>query len=42
MKAAGALQGKPFDVTERQTDVWVWRNGGWLCVLTHETKIPSA
>ena len=39
---AGSLQGKPFDVLERQTDVWRWANGGWICVLTHETKIKNS
>jgi ketosteroid isomerase-like protein len=27
---------KTFDVMERQTDVWLWKDGGWKCVLTHE------
>jgi hypothetical protein len=31
--------GKSFDVAERQTDVLVWRDGGWKSVLTHETEI---
>jgi ketosteroid isomerase-like protein len=26
----------PYDVMERQTDVWLWKDGGWKCVLTHE------
>lgn len=38
---SGTLGGKPFDVTERQTDVLVWKNGMWKCVLTHETKIQN-
>jgi ketosteroid isomerase-like protein len=38
---SGMLQSKPFDVTERQTDVLVWKDGGWKSVLTHETKIVS-
>ena len=25
-----------FDVMERQTDVWLWNDGNWKCVLTHE------
>ena len=32
----GAFGGRPFDVMERQTDVWQWKDGGWKCVLTHE------
>lgn len=41
VKTSGTLQGKPFDVTERQTDVLFWKNGKWKCVLTHETKIQN-
>jgi ketosteroid isomerase-like protein len=33
---AGTFGGKPFDVLERQTDVWLWKDGAWKCVLTHE------
>jgi ketosteroid isomerase-like protein len=33
---AGTFGGKPFDAMERQTDVWLWKNGVWKCVLTHE------
>jgi hypothetical protein len=39
LKTSGVFQGKPFDVVERQTDVLRWENGGWKCVLTHETII---
>ena len=41
VRTSGTLQGKPFDVTERQTDVLVWKDGGWKSVLTHETKIQN-
>ena len=41
VKTSGMLSGKPFDVLERQTDVWLWKDGGWKCVFTHETKIPD-
>jgi len=41
VQTSGTLQGKPFDVTERQTDVLVWKDGGWKSVLTHETKIQN-
>jgi ketosteroid isomerase-like protein len=41
VQTSGVLQGKPFDVTERQTDVLVWKDGGWKSVLTHETKIQN-
>jgi ketosteroid isomerase-like protein len=39
LKTSGTFQGKPFDVVERQTDVLHWVDGGWKCVLTHETII---
>ena len=39
---AGMFHGKSFkDVGERQTEVWVWKNGAWKCVLTHETKLKD-
>ena len=39
---AGVFHGKHFkDVGERQTEVWVWKNGAWKCVLTHETKLKD-
>ena len=41
VKTSGMLQGKPFDVSERQTDVLVWKDGAWKCVLTQETKIQN-
>jgi hypothetical protein len=41
VKTSGMLGGKSFDVQERQTDVWLWKDAGWKCVLTHETKIPD-
>jgi ketosteroid isomerase-like protein len=37
--AGSALVGsehKPYDAMEIQTDVWLWKDGGWKCVLTHE------
>ncbi|HXW91015.1 MAG TPA: nuclear transport factor 2 family protein [Terriglobales bacterium] len=39
VKTSGMFAGKPFDVAERQTDVLIWKDGGWKSVLTHETKI---
>jgi ketosteroid isomerase-like protein len=41
VKTSGMLAGTPFDVQERQTDVWLWKGDGWKCILTHETKIPA-
>jgi ketosteroid isomerase-like protein len=36
----GKIVRKCFAVKERQTDVLVWRNGGWKSELLHETIIP--
>jgi len=33
---AGTHSGHSFDVMERETDVWIWKDGSWKCVLTHE------
>lgn len=41
VQTSGTLGGKPFDVMERQTDVLLWKDGGWKSVLTHETKIEN-
>lgn len=41
VKTSGMLQDKPFDVTERQTDVSVWKDGSWKSVLTHEIKVQN-
>jgi hypothetical protein len=36
----GKLVRKCFAVKERQTDVLLWKHGGWESVLLHETVIP--
>jgi ketosteroid isomerase-like protein len=41
VELSGVFQGKPFEVTERQTDVWHWKDGAWKCILTHETKMSK-
>lgn len=38
---AGTFVGKPFDVMERETDVWLWEDGNWKCALTHETELEK-
>ena len=39
-EVSGKLVRKCFAVKERQTDVLMWKNGGWQSVLLHETVIP--
>ena len=41
VKMSGMFAGKPFDVQERQTDVLLWEDGGWKCILTHETMLTE-
>jgi len=36
----GKIVRKCFAVKERQTDVLIWRDGGWKSELLHETTIP--
>jgi len=38
---AGTFVGKPFDVMERETYVWLWKDGSWKCALTHETQLEK-
>jgi ketosteroid isomerase-like protein len=38
---AGTFSGKPFDVMERETDIWTWKDGAWKCVLSHESLFPK-
>jgi ketosteroid isomerase-like protein len=37
----GVFNGKPFDVLERVTDVFLWKAHAWKAILTHETFIPT-
>jgi len=39
VQTSGTLMGKSFNVPERETDIWAWRQGQWKAVLTHETEI---
>jgi ketosteroid isomerase-like protein len=40
LTVSGVLAGKPFnDIKETESDIFVWSDGGWKCVLTHETVI---
>jgi ketosteroid isomerase-like protein len=36
---AGIFNGKPYDVMERVSDVFIWKDGTWKAILTHETFI---
>lgn len=36
---AGIFGGKPFDVMERVSDVFLWKDAAWKAILTHETFI---
>ena len=39
LSLSGALDHKEFSGKEVQTDVLKWEDGGWKCVLTHETNV---
>jgi ketosteroid isomerase-like protein len=42
VRLAGQLGGKTYDnIHERQTDTWVWKNGAWKCILTHESDLRT-
>ena len=38
---SGVFNGKPFDVLERVSDVFVWEDGAWKAFLTHETFLTQ-
>src|SRR5271156_3164001 len=37
LATSGMFYGKKFDIHERETDVFKWRDGRWQAVLSHET-----
>ena len=39
LRLVGIRQGQRAEVTFRYTDVWVLRDGRWLCVSTQSTKL---
>jgi ketosteroid isomerase-like protein len=39
LSLSGSFNHKDFSVKEVQTDVLKWEDGGWKCVLTHETIV---
>jgi ketosteroid isomerase-like protein len=42
LSLSGALNHKDFSVKEVQTVVLKWEDGGWKCVLTHETNVRGS
>jgi ketosteroid isomerase-like protein len=42
LSLSGALNHKDFSVREVQTNVLKWEDGGWKCVLTHETNVRGS
>lgn len=40
-RTKGKFMGQEFSTQERATDVFVRRDGRWLCVLTHLTRFPK-
>jgi hypothetical protein len=42
LATSGLFGGKSFDVKEVQTDILIWRDGGWKSVLIHETKVKES
>lgn len=42
LSLSGSFNHKDFSVKEVQTDVLKWEDGGWKCVLTHETNVRSS
>ena len=40
--SAGHFDGQPFEEHERQSNVFVRRDGEWRCVLTHLSRLAGA
>jgi ketosteroid isomerase-like protein len=41
LSLSGSSEHKDFSGKEVETDVLRWENGGWKCVLTHETNVQG-
>ena len=41
LSLSGPFKHKTFSAKEVETDVLRWEDGGWKCVLTHETIVPG-
>ena len=39
--SGGTFKGQPFREIERSSNVFVRRDGGWLCVLTHLSRLAD-
>lgn len=42
LSLSGSFEHKDYSVKEVQTDVLKWQDGGWKCVLTHETIVKGS
>ena len=40
--SGGTFKGQAFREVERSTNVFVRRNNGWICVMTHLSKIAGS
>lgn len=40
-RMVGPVQGKPTEILTRYQDVWVYRDGKWLCVASQSTKVTA-
>lgn len=40
-RMVGPVQGKPTEIAYRYMDVWVMRDGGWLCIASQSTKLTA-
>ena len=41
LRLVGIRQGQRAETVLRYTDVWIIRDGRWLCVSTHSTRVAS-
>ena len=41
LRLVGTRQGQRAETVLRYTDVWILRDGRWLCVSTHSTRVAS-
>lgn len=41
LRLLGPMQGQPVELTYRYMDVWVYREGRWLCVGSQSTRVAK-